>query len=167
MIKQLAARKLKTRFGTFIELMFSNDMVVLTKGELAGQTDVPCRIHSSCLSGHAFASIECKCLDEMEASQRLIEEAGIGIIIWLEQEGRGNGHLAVMRTQELKNQGMSQSEAYKKLGYPDDVRSFEPAAAVLKELNVKSVRLLTGNQNKADELRRLGIIVSGLEPINT
>lgn len=162
----LGQRELKTRFGTFIEQMFENDVIVLTKGEISGQEAVLCRIHSSCLSGHAFASVECECLAEMEYSQRKIEETGQGIIIWLEQEGRGNGHLAVMQSTELKKRGMSQTEAYKSLGYPVDARSFEPAAEVLRELGAKSIRLLSASAKKAEELGRLGVVVSRLEDPN-
>ena len=98
----------------------------------------------------------------IETAQRMIQRAGLGVVVWLEQEGRGNGHLAVMKSTALKAEGMSQTEAYMALGFKADARSYQPAADVLKALNIASVRLLSGNSGKADDLRAKGTAVSGL-----
>jgi GTP cyclohydrolase II len=163
MINQLAARPLRTTFGTFTEYMYSNEAIALVMGDVEGVDDVLCRIHSSCLSGHAFNSVECQCREEMEISQEIIQKAGRGVVIWLEQEGRGNGHLAVMKSTELKKQGMGQTEAYISLGYSADSRSIEAAADALKALGVGSIRLLSESTTKADALRKCGIKISGLK----
>ena len=163
MIVRLAERDLKTKFGNFREILYydgQTESIALVMGNVEAQENVFCRIHSSCVSAHVFNSIECDCREEMETSQSLIEQKGQGIIIWLDQEGRGNGHLALMASIKHKKAGLSQSEAYKKVGYEADARSFRPAAEILSELKVKSVVLLTNNAGKADDLRRASIIVS-------
>jgi len=165
MTNLLATRQLKTRFGTFTEYMFDNEAIALVMGDVA-TTEVITRIHSSCLSGHGFNSVECQCREEMEESQRIIQEAGKGIVVWLEQEGKGNGHLAVMQTQALKDEGVAQADAYERLGFSKDARSFEPAAEVLKYLSVESIVLLSGSSRKADELKKHGVNVAGLRSLD-
>ena len=98
-------------------------------------------------------------------SQAMIEQVGRGIIIWLDQEGKGNGHLALMKSIKFKKEGFSQSEAYKKAGYEADSRSFRPAAEILSDLKIKSVILLTNNSDKTNDLRSASIIVSGTKRI--
>jgi 3,4-dihydroxy 2-butanone 4-phosphate synthase/GTP cyclohydrolase II len=96
----------------------------------------------------------------METSQTLIEREGRGVVIYLEQEGKGNGHLALMASIPHKKAGLKQSEAYEKVGFAADARSFRPVAEILADLKVKSVVLLTNNTEKAEDLRRASIIVS-------
>ena len=100
-------------------------------------------------------------------SQFLIEQKGQGVIIWLDQEGKGNGHLALMASIKHKKAGLSQSEAYQKVGFQADARSFRPAAEILSDLKVKSVVLLTNNREKAEDLRRAPIIVSDTKKLMT
>lgn len=160
---RLAERELETKFGTFREILYydgQKESIALVMGNVEGAENVLCRIHSSCVSAHVFNSVECECREEMESSQRLIEQAGKGIIVYLEQEGKGNGHLALMASIEHKKSGFSQSEAYEKVGFEADARSFRPAAEILTELKVKSIVLLTNNAGKAEDLRRASITVS-------
>ena len=135
-------------------------------GNLTGGEEVHCRIHSSCIGGHIFNSIECECAAEKAAAQRAIQQEGRGVIIYLDQEGKGNGHLALMRSIPFKKAGHSQGEAYQLAGYPADARNYRPAAAILNELRVASVILMTGNRSKAGELEELGVRVSGTAPLN-
>lgn len=168
MITRLAEREVRTKFGTFLEVLYydgQSESIALVIGNLENAENVLCRIHSSCISAHVFNSIECECREEMEISQKLIEKEGRGIVIWLDQEGKGNGHLALMESIKFKKQGFSQSEAYKKAGFEADARSFRPAAEILAELKVKSVVLLTDNPEKAEELRRESITVSATKKI--
>ena len=102
----------------------------------------------------------------MEISQTMIEKAGKGITVFLDQEGKGNGHLALMASIEHKKAGLSQSDAYVKAGFEADARSFQPAAEILSELNVKSIVLITGNVKKAEDLQRVGIVVTGMKSTN-
>lgn len=157
MITRLAERELKTKFGSYLEILYydgQSESIALVMGNVEAQENVFCRIHSSCVSAHVFNSVECECREEMETSQSLIEQKGQGIIIYLEQEGKGNGHLALMMSIKHKKAGLSQSEAYKKAGFQADARSFRAAAEILTELKVKSVVLLTDNVKKADDLRK-------------
>ncbi|HEY0049098.1 MAG TPA: hypothetical protein VGB68_07420 [Pyrinomonadaceae bacterium] len=168
MIFKLTERDLKTRFGVFREILYYDgqaETVALVTGDVEAQENVFCRIHSSCISAHVFNSIECQCREEMESSQSLIEQKGRGVIIYLEQEGKGNGHLALMASIPYKKAGLSQSEAYRKAGFQADARSYRAAAEILSDLKVKSVVLLTNNAEKAEDLRKASIIVSGTKQI--
>jgi GTP cyclohydrolase II len=166
-MKRLVERELRTRFGTFTEMLYydgRSESIALALGEVAGQENVLCRIHSACVGGHVFNSIECECAAEMAAAQAAICDAGAGVIVYLDQEGKGNGHLALMESIAFKLEGHSQSEAYELAGYSSDARSYTPAAAILRDLGVASVKLMTGNQGKVDELASLGIFASIADP---
>ncbi|MGC2236128.1 MAG: hypothetical protein WA584_08195 [Pyrinomonadaceae bacterium] len=168
MIVRLAERDLKTKFGDFREILYydgQTESIALMMGDAENEENVLCRIHSACISAHVFNSIECECREEMETSQALIEREGRGVIVYLEQEGKGNGHLALMASIEHKKAGFKQSEAYEKAGFEKDARSFRPAAEILADLKVKSVILLTNNAEKAEDLRRASIIVADTKPM--
>ena len=168
MIVRLTNGPLKTRFGTFLEILYYDGLketIALVMGDVAGAEDVLCRVHSSCVRGHVFSSLECDCREQLETSQLLIERAGRGVIIWFDQEGKGNGHLALLASIRLKQQGLTQAEAYLKLGYEADARSFRRAAEILAELEVKSVVLLTDNPGKVGDLEKENVAVSGTRRI--
>ena len=163
MVVRLADRVLKTKFGDFSEILFYDgisESLALVMGDVEGGEDVLCRIHSACIGGHIFNSIECECAGEMAAAQAAVQQAGRGVIIYLDQEGKGNGHLALMKSTPFKKAGHSQGEAYKLAGFEVDARSFRPAADILADLGVGSVVLLTNNPEKAADLRRYSINVS-------
>lgn len=165
---RLAERDLKTKYGTFREVLYydgQKESIVLVMGEVEGREEVLCRVHSACISGHVFNSIECDCREQFEAAQAAIEKEGRGVIVWLDQEGKGNGHLALMLSIEHKK-AFGQSKAYEKAGYKADARSYRPAAEILADLGVKSVIMLTGNPNKADDLRNESVIVAGTKNIS-
>ncbi|PHR70702.1 MAG: GTP cyclohydrolase [Lutibacter sp.] len=167
MIHRLAEIDLKTKYGEFHEILFNDgkqDSFALVMGDISGEKDILCRVHSSCIFGHHFNSIECDCREQMEISQQLIQREGKGIVIWLEQEGKGNGHYALLKSTEFKKQGMSQPEAYEAAGFSKDARDFRVAAEILKELKVKSIRMLTNNPKKVETLTQHGIHVVGIEP---
>lgn len=168
MVIRLAERDLRTKFGVFSEILFYDgisESIALVMGDVAGGEDVLCRIHSACIGGHVFNSVECECADEMVAAQASIQQAGRGVIVYLDQEGKGNGHLALMKSIPFKKAGHGQGEAYEMAGYEADARSFRPAAEILAELKVKSVILLTGNPEKADDLRKASVTVSGTRDV--
>jgi GTP cyclohydrolase II len=161
---RLAERDIATKFGLFAEILYydgQSESSGLVMGDISGHSEVLCRIHSACIGGHVFNSIECECADEMAAAQAAIQTAGRGVIVYLEQEGKGNGHLALMKSTPLKKAGLSQNEAYEKAGFVADARSYRPAAEILADLNVRSVVLLTNNRDKAEALRAFSIAVSG------
>jgi 3,4-dihydroxy 2-butanone 4-phosphate synthase/GTP cyclohydrolase II len=148
MIIKLTEGPLETKFGIFTEQLYydgQKESVALIMGNISGEENVLCRIHSSCLSAHVFNSVECDCREQFEMAQRLIQREGRGIIVWLDQEGRSNGHLALLASAHMRSRGISQSESYIQLGYVVDGRSYKTAAAILKNLNVRSITLLTNN----------------------
>jgi GTP cyclohydrolase II len=168
MIIRLTEGQLKTRFGVFREILYydgQKESIALVMGDVAGAESVLCRVHSSCLRGHVFSSIECDCREQLETSQALIEEAGRGIVIWFDQEGRGNGHMALLASIKLKAEGRSQTDAYLELGFEADARSYKRAAEILDDLKVKSIVLLTDNAGKVKDLEKENINVSGTKRI--
>ncbi len=160
---RIAERELKTKYGTFSEVLYydgQQESIALVMGDVAGEDNVLCRIHSACIGGHIFNSVECDCASEMAAAQAAIQKAGRGVIIYLDQEGKGNGHLALMKSIPFKKAGHSQGEAYELAGYAADARSFRPAAEILIDLTIKSIVLLTNNPAKAADLSAMSVNVA-------
>ena len=163
---RLATRELKTKFGSYTEFLYydgQKESIALVMGDVENGENIFCRVHSHCIGAHVFNSIECTCREEMEGSQALIEREGRGIVIWLDQEGKGNGHLALMESIPYKKE-FGQAEAYVKAGYSPDARSYRPAADILKDLKVRSIILLSNSSEKADDLRQVSITVNGVRP---
>jgi GTP cyclohydrolase II len=117
------------------------------------------RIHSQCLTGDVFGSLRCDCRLQLELAMRMIAEAGAGILLYEQQEGRGIGLMAKLRAYELQDQGLDTVEANLQLGYKPDCREFELPAEILKLLKVTSVRLITNNPEKVEALESDGIRV--------
>lgn len=164
MIVQLATGDLRTKYGTFQEALYydgQKEAIALFMGEMDGAENILCRVHSSCIFGHYFNSIECTCQQEMDNSMALIQEEGAGIIILLDQEGKGNGHFALLNSVQFKRQGVIQSEAYEAAGFKKDARDYRSAAKILNHLGVQSIRLLTNNPKKVNTLKTFGIEVLG------
>lgn len=167
MVVKIAEGTLKTRFGEYREILFYDgrkESIALLMGDVEGGEGVLCRVHSSCLFGHAFNSIECDCREQMEISQQLIQQESRGIIIWLEQEGKGNGHFALLKSVEHKRLGLSQADAYEAVGFKKDARDYTQAAEILQALGVNSIRMLTNNPQKTSTLAQHGIEVVGSQP---
>lgn len=168
MIVKLAEGNLKTKYGEYREILFydgQKESIALVMGDPEGAEDLLCRVHSSCIFGHVFNSIECDCREQMEMSQQLIEQAGRGIVIWMDQEGKGNGHFALLKSVEHKRAGLAQADAYEAVGFKRDARDFTRAAEILKMLGVKSIRMLTNNPDKVDTLTRHGVVVTGVQAL--
>ena len=130
------------------------------------------RIHSQCLTGDVFGSLRCDCRLQLELAMRMIAEAGAGILLYEQQEGRGIGLMAKLRAYELQDQGLDTVEANLQLGYKPDCREFELPAEILKLLKVTSVRLITNNPEKVEALESDGIrvverISAEVEPLDS
>ena len=168
MIVRIAEGTLKTKFGTYNQVLYydgQKETIALVMGDVANQENVFCRVHSQCIHGHVFNSIECDCREQMEMSQQLIEGTGSGVIIWLDQEGKNNGHMALLLSRKLKDEGVPQRDAYVKLGYEADARSYVRAAEILRDLGVRSIRLLTNNPDKLSQLRQDGLVITGTQSL--
>jgi len=136
MIKRLGSRELKTKFGTFNEILYydgQRESIAIVMGGVADGENILCRVHSHCIGAHLFNSIECTCREEMEAAQIAIQNEGRGIIIWLDQEAKGNGHLALIESIPFKKE-FGQAKAYEMAGYKADARSYTTAAQILDDL---------------------------------
>ncbi len=161
---RLAERDLVTKYGVFREILYydgQRESIAIVMGDVSGKDDVLCRVHSHCLGAHVFNSVECTCREEMAAAQALIQKAGEGVVIWLDQDGKGNGHLALIESIKYKKE-LGQAEAYVRAGFAADARDYRPAAEILSQLGVESIRLISNSEAKADDLRRASIVVSGL-----
>lgn len=168
MVIKLAEGNLKTKYGEYHEIMYydgQTECFALVMGDVAGEENVLCRVHSSCIFAHHFNSIECDCREQMEISQQLIQQQGKGIVIWLDQEGKANGHFALLKSKAFKKAGMSQDDAYEAVGFKRDARDFTKAAEILNDLGVKSIRMLTNNAKKTATLTQHGINVVGAQAI--
>ena len=118
------------------------------------------RLHSECLTGDVFGSLRCDCSQQLQLAMERIREQGSGILLYLRQEGRGIGLANKIKAYALQDRGLDTVEANRELGFPDDARTYDVGAAILKELGIRSVRLMTNNPNKVSELEACGLKVS-------
>lgn len=168
MVTRIAEGTLSTLFGDFREVLYYNgqkESVALCMGDISDGTDVLCRVHSSCLSAHVFNSIQCDCREQFAAAQREIQKAGRGVIVWLDQEGKGNGHYALLQSSKKKEEGLFQTDAYEAIGFRADARDFTQAAEILEDLGVKSIIMMTNNPEKVKTLTDHGVAVNGTLPL--
>lgn len=164
-----AIADLPSRFGRFQILAFSNDTdgkdhVAIMHGDVFGHDDVPVRLHSACLTGDALGSLRCDCRDQLEIAMRAIASYERGLVLYMQQEGRGIGLANKIRAYQLQDRGLDTVEANEALGFADDERRYCVAAHMLKSMQVRSIRLLTNNPRKVDELSKLGVRVNGRLP---
>lgn len=133
--------------------------VALIMGDISSGAPIV-RIHSQCLTGDVFHSLRCDCRQQLELALQKIAEAGTGILLYEQQEGRGIGLMAKLKAYELQDQGLDTVEANVELGFKPDCREFELPAAILKSMGVKSVRLITNNPEKVAALEAAGLSVT-------
>lgn len=139
--------------------------VALVKGSVSEQTGVPVRIHSECFTGDVLSSRRCDCRDQLHSSMSFIGNSECGVLIYLRQEGRGIGLLEKLKAYNLQDQGFDTVDANIRLGHRPDERNYALAALILKDLKVRSVKIMTNNPNKISELSELGIRVDERIPI--
>ena len=169
-----------TKFGHFRILGFEGNQrdpetcrpeaaVALVMGDIHSNPPLV-RIHSQCLTGDVFHSLRCDCREQLELALKMIAREGVGILLYEQKEGRGIGLIPKLRAYELQDQGLDTVEANEKLGFKADHREFELPAAVLREMGVAKVRLVSNNPQKVSALETAGIRVVErvpCEPVGT
>lgn len=170
LVKNEADVRIPTKFGEFEFVGYSDQIenkeyLAIIKGDVRGKENVTVRLHSECLTGDVFGSKRCDCQDQLHKSLHEIENKGEGLVIYLRQEGRGIGILNKLKAYKLQDQGYDTVEANHKLGFEDDLRDYAVAAQIIKDLNIKSISLMTNNPSKIKGLETYGIKVVDREEI--
>lgn len=172
LVHRVAEAELPTPFGEFRIIGYRNDVddrehVALVRGEVRGHDDVLVRVHSKCLTGDVFGSQRCDCGEQLQRAMEHVVEAGRGVIVYLDQEGRGIGLLNKLRAYELQDQGHDTVEANEVLGFPPDLRNYGIGAQILADLGLGSIRILTNNPKKLSGLEGFGLTITDRVPLET
>ena len=164
-VKCAVETRLPTSFGEFRLRAYENEIDDLTHlalliGEPEGRDDVLVRVHSACLTGDALHSLRCDCGGQLQAAMERVASEGEGVIVYMQQEGRGIGLLNKMKAYHLQDEGLDTVEANQRLGLAPDLRDYGIGAQILKELGLTRIRLLTNNLTKVVGLRGFGLEIS-------
>ncbi len=170
LVKRAANAALPTDHGAFRIFAYENQIdsqthVALVRGEIGDGKDVLVRVHSKCLTGDVFHSARCDCGAQLDTAMERIAEEGRGVLLYLNQEGRGIGLSNKIRAYELQDQGLDTVEANERLGFKPDQRDYGIGAQILSDLGVKTMRLLTNNPRKFVGLQGYGLAVSEAVPL--
>jgi len=171
-LKFIETSNLPTDIGNFKVHAFtdSNDLkdhLAISIGDLNVDKPILSRIHSQCVTGESFFSLRCDCRYQLTESLNQIAKKGLGVIFYLQQEGRGIGLSNKIRAYNLQDKGLDTVEANHQLGFEEDERSYETVSAMISFLGIKKIDLMTNNPKKIDALKSYGVIINQRVPLST
>jgi 3,4-dihydroxy 2-butanone 4-phosphate synthase / GTP cyclohydrolase II len=172
LVERMTSVRLPTAHGEFVAIAFREKLsgkhhIALVKGEVAGAENVLVRVHSECLTGDVFHSLRCDCGEQLEQALARIETEGLGVLLYMAQEGRGIGLLNKLKAYELQEDGFDTVEANVELGLPIDARDYGIGNQILADLGLSTIRILTNNPRKVTGIEGFGLRVVEQLPIET
>ncbi len=170
LVKMITTVDLPTEHGKFKLHLYNSSIddhhhLALEKGDVRGKRDVLVRVHSSCLTGDVFGSCRCDCGEQLTTAMKMIENEGLGVVLYMRQEGRGIGLAKKIMAYKLQDEGRDTVEANVELGFPPDLRDYGVGAQILSDLGLTTIRLLTNNPRKVIGLQAFDLKVTGRIPL--